>query len=74
MLIILGCLGASSAAAGFSVPNCVPIQTGPIAMHGSGACSPANTMQDVYFQLVAWRFILGLGVGGEYPLASTITR
>jgi PHS family inorganic phosphate transporter-like MFS transporter len=27
----------------------------------------------VYTQLAAWRFILGLGVGGEYPLSSTIT-
>jgi len=27
----------------------------------------------VYTQLAAWRFILGLGVGGEYPLSATIT-
>jgi len=27
----------------------------------------------VYTQLAAWRFVLGLGVGGEYPIASTIT-
>jgi len=27
----------------------------------------------VYGQLACWRFVLGLGVGGEYPLAATVT-
>jgi MFS family permease len=27
----------------------------------------------IYAQLAAWRFMLGFGVGGEYPLSATIT-
>lgn len=27
----------------------------------------------IYGQLACWRFILGCGVGGEYPLAATVT-
>ena len=27
----------------------------------------------IYAQLAAWRFLLGFGVGGEYPLSATIT-
>lgn len=97
MLIILGCLGAATASAGFSVPNCKPVSVGAYVGHGSQSCDPEGTLDNVYFQLVAWRFsertrsgpplltllgeltldiraVLGLGVGGEYPLASTITR
>ena len=73
-LIILGCLGAATASAGFEVPNCSPIDMGHYIGFGSQACMPKGSFDNVYFQLVAWRFILGLGVGGEYPLASTITR
>lgn len=28
---------------------------------------------NIYQQLMLWRFLLGFGVGGEYPLSSTIT-
>jgi MFS family permease len=27
----------------------------------------------IYTQLMIWRFVLGFGVGGEYPLSATIT-
>jgi MFS family permease len=27
----------------------------------------------IYTQLMIWRFLLGFGVGGEYPLSATIT-
>jgi len=39
---------------------------------GSSTCvdSPHVT---VYTRIALWRFILGLGVGGEYPLAATVT-
>jgi len=28
---------------------------------------------NVYTKIACWRFVLGLGVGGEYPLAATVT-
>ena len=41
-------------------------------------CIGASLMNDyksvsIYYSISCWRFILGLGVGGEYPLAATIT-
>jgi MFS family permease len=37
----------------------------------SGTCTGAD---DAFFlQLCAWRFLLGVGVGGVYPLAATIS-
>ena len=68
-LIILGALGSATAAAGRSVAS-------PLAANGlwSGtAAQPTGIADNVYEQLVIWRAILGFGVGGEYPLASTIT-
>ena len=38
---------------------------------GSCLCFETNTFS-IYQQLAFWRFILGLGVGGEYPLAASI--
>eukprot|EP00123_Amoebidium_parasiticum_P008049 comp18546_c0_seq1/m.19994 comp18546_c0_seq1/g.19994 ORF comp18546_c0_seq1/g.19994 comp18546_c0_seq1/m.19994 type:complete len:492 (-) comp18546_c0_seq1:719-2194(-) len=44
-----------------------------IAVGGIGsACVFDNETFGIYQQLAFWRFILGLGVGGEYPLAATI--
>jgi len=37
------------------------------------ACVVDSPEYGVYTQLAAWRFVLGLGVGGEYPLSATIT-
>jgi PHS family inorganic phosphate transporter-like MFS transporter len=39
----------------------------------SGAQSALGASFGVYEQLAVWRFILGFGVGGEYPLSATIT-
>lgn len=68
-LIILGALGSATSAAGQSVVS-------PLAANGlwdgTGA-QPTGIVDNVYAQLVIWRAILGFGVGGEYPLASTIT-
>jgi len=41
-------------------------------------CIGASLMNDyktvsIYYSISCWRFILGLGVGGEYPLAATVT-
>lgn len=42
-----------------------------------GAIGSAASVQtpgfSIYQQLALWRFILGVGVGGEYPLSATIT-
>lgn len=37
------------------------------------ACSFDTASSSVYGQICFWRFILGIGVGGEYPLAATVT-
>jgi PHS family inorganic phosphate transporter-like MFS transporter len=37
------------------------------------ACAQNWPSFNVYHQLAFWRFILGAGVGGEYPLAATVT-
>ena len=68
-LIILGALGSATASAGQTVPATLT-QWGLWSNNGFG---PDSSMTDVYIQLCIWRGILGFGVGGEYPLASTIT-
>ena len=37
------------------------------------ACSFDSSMWSIYGQIACWRFFLGAGVGGEYPLAATVT-
>lgn len=37
------------------------------------ACSLDTPSLTIYGQICCWRFILGAGVGGEYPLAATVT-
>ncbi|KAJ1423097.1 major facilitator superfamily domain-containing protein, partial [Ochromonadaceae sp. CCMP2298] len=37
------------------------------------ACSTDSQFLTIYGQLACWRFLLGAGVGGEYPLAATVT-
>ena len=37
------------------------------------ACSIDTPTLTVYGQIATWRFFLGAGVGGEYPLAATVT-
>ena len=39
---------------------------------GSAFCSDSDTFS-IYGQIACWRFFLGAGVGGEYPLAATVT-
>ena len=71
LLIIVGCLGAATAAGGTPL---VDAKT-PWGLWASTSAAPAPGVptRDVYSQLFFWRALLGLGVGGEYPLASTIT-
>ena len=48
------------------------ITTAALVTIGSlGSATTSNP--NIYFQIACWRFILGLGVGGEYPLAATVT-
>lgn len=39
---------------------------------GSAFCTD-SPMFTIYGQIACWRFLLGAGVGGEYPLAATVT-
>ncbi len=39
---------------------------------GSSMCGDGPNFS-VYTRIACWRFFLGLGVGGEYPLAATVT-
>lgn len=39
---------------------------------GASLCNDYKSIS-VYYSISCWRFILGLGVGGEYPLAATVT-
>ena len=41
------------------------------AYYSSSASS--YTLGNIYIQLAFWRFLLGLGVGGEYPLSATVS-
>jgi PHS family inorganic phosphate transporter-like MFS transporter len=71
-LIIVGCLGSASAASG-----AVGGVAGRPSPAGGGwadaGAAPRGLANDVYLQLALWRGILGFGVGGEYPLAGTIS-
>jgi MFS transporter, PHS family, inorganic phosphate transporter len=69
LLIILGALGSATASAGQTVPAALT-QWG---LWASNTNQPTSSMNNVYIQLAIWRGILGFGVGGEYPLGSTIT-
>ena len=39
---------------------------------GSSTCTDSSQFT-IYSKIACWRFVLGLGVGGEYPLAATVT-
>lgn len=39
---------------------------------GSSICFEATFMPPIHQQIAFWRFILGVGVGGEYPLSATV--
>ena len=39
---------------------------------GSSTCFDSSELS-VYVGVACWRFVLGVGVGGEYPLAATVT-
>ena len=71
-LIIVGCLGSATAA--FGTAGSVK---GMFNAAGAWASAvpivPTTITNDVYLQLAIWRGILGFGVGGEYPLAGTIS-
>jgi hypothetical protein len=71
LLIIVGCLGAATAAGGTPLAGAKT----PWGLWASTSAAPplGSPTNDVYGQLFFWRALLGLGVGGEYPLASTIT-
>jgi len=68
LLIIVGCLGSATAAAGARVPGAL----NAAGCWGSAGAQPSGFATDVYGQLILWRAVLGFGVGGEYPLAGTI--
>jgi len=40
---------------------------------GSALCTWQSDVMSIYQQMALWRFILGVGCGGEYPLAASIT-
>ena len=60
LLIILGCLGSASAAAGVRVAG----ELNAAGCWGTATAQPRSFSQDVYAQLVLWRALLGFGVGG----------
>ena len=70
LLIILGCLGSSTASVGVRVTNNPQSPTGGWSSDGA---QPSGINDNVYLQLMVWRSLLGFGVGGEYPLAGTIS-
>ena len=67
-LIIVGCLGSACASAGSRVGGTL----NAAGAWGDAFAKPSGIQEDVYTQLALWRFLLGFGVGGEYPLAATI--
>eukprot|EP01065_Artemidia_motanka_P036296 TRINITY_DN44202_c0_g1_i1.p1 TRINITY_DN44202_c0_g1~~TRINITY_DN44202_c0_g1_i1.p1 ORF type:complete len:457 (+),score=94.94 TRINITY_DN44202_c0_g1_i1:63-1433(+) len=44
-----------------------------IGAYGSAASQPSFGV-DTYAMLAVWQFVLGVGVGGEYPLSATVSR
>ena len=73
----VGSTYAVNTGSGAYYPNAqIPTVTAyPLAsgMCSDGSSLPTGSFNDVYMQLNIWRGLLGFGVGGEYPLASTIT-
>lgn len=67
--IIFGVLGDSLGRKPAFVMTCLLCIMGCLG----SACVVDTAEFGVYTQLAAWRFVLGLGVGGEYPLSATIT-
>ena len=59
-LIIIGCLGAATASAGYLVNG----NLAPNGLWADNAALPSGSWNDVYGQVFVWRGILGLGVGG----------
>jgi MFS family permease len=51
------------------------VATAALIMIGSimSAFSNETSYMTVYGHIACWRFVLGAGVGGEYPLAATVT-
>merc|ERR1719436_1277903 len=43
-----------------------------VSAAGSACAAPIGDF-DVYEVLLMWRFLLGVGVGGEYPLSMAVT-
>jgi PHS family inorganic phosphate transporter-like MFS transporter len=70
-LIIIGCIGSATAAAGTA--GSVKGIFNNAGAWASVVPIPTTIANDVYLQLAIWRGILGFGIGGEYPLASTIS-
>ena len=50
--------------------TCALVMIGAIM---SGLSVNSTSSFNIYYQISAWRFILGVGVGGEYPLSAAIT-
>ena len=69
ILIVLGALGSATSSAG----QIVNPDLNKWGLWSTNTYQPTSSMNDVYVQLCVWRAILGFGVGGEYPLSSTIT-
>jgi len=69
VLIIAGCLGSASSSGGSQVQGTL----NAAGAWGDTLSSPISITENVYLQLSLWRFVLGFGVGGEYPLAGTIS-
>lgn len=40
---------------------------------GSATCVAHPDHASLYIQLTCWQFLLGVGIGGEYPLSATVT-
>ena len=68
LLLITGCIGSASSAAASSVACAL----NPAGLCGTPSSLPSSIASNVYLQLAIWRGLLGFGVGGEYPLASSI--
>jgi MFS family permease len=71
---IIGQLVAGSMADVVGRKRIFVITAALIALGSLGsACSMDTPFLTIYGQVSCWRFFLGAGVGGEYPLAATVT-
>ena len=71
---ILGQLIAGSLADIFGRKKLFVLTAALISIGSFGsACSIDTPTLTIYGQIALWRFFLGAGVGGEYPLAATVT-